>query len=631
MMKTITDKARKMARRLNPLYLLTLLPFFSACYEYDESDRVDNQQTVPLTFYLQTAGQQSSTRGYEGEVGNITNEGTIHSVKVWLFDQELSLLVAYTEAFANNGTDGINSNNDVKKVTLDIPNYIITQKRKVDLYVVANGESIGFTLGSTATVAQLEAAKVNNAFAPASAMRSVPTTGLPFSYVEKDWKILNEDESALTTSLPVVRLTRAVSKVRFAFARTTALPGVEIVGIQLNENQIASEQFVLPKWDQENFTAPYNGDKLPNITANTYYGTQLSYGQISETYTGPNALYTTDKIAEFDEPDSKTFANYTFTTNDNTKKAREYDDFITNSVTSVNENDYLTYLYESDKALSGYIYYRFNRLNSDGTVREYGNVLKKEFTMTAAGDFARNHEWIVYAYFMGNKLEVKPIVQKWYWDSEAVDHTEWQSLGSIDISIFGDNGRQSYKVYNPTPIPDQEYPRDINWNNAYVGIYHGVELDDDNEEGGINGQPLYSPMIHLKTCYEQDLTLYLTNSTDFGFITVTIDETTGHHTYSPNMKTNPTATLPSTVTIPKATTAAKTDTYFFVVPRKMKDSDPAPANRMTKLYLLDEDNMKQPINPSFMPGPNNIEIWYYYVETLDAFNGLTDYVLKINY
>jgi len=629
----LVNKAVRKTKAMLPWSLLTLVPFMmGSCSEYEGDP--ESYQTVPLTFYLQATGEQTTTRAYEGGVANLDGEGTIHSLQIWLFDStDKNVLVAYTSTYADDGTDGLKSNNDLKKVTLDIPKYIITQKRNVDLYAIANAESAGLSLPQTATVDALDGALMSGDYFKPTYVgttmdftTSIPATGLPYAYVEKNWNILNEAQTDLRTDLETVRMTRAVSKIRFAFARSNDMEGVEVTGIQIDGNMIPNSQKLFPvdkATSAASYEGDYWGDLLPNITtADGYFESAMVWGSSSTTSTTIAPLLTTAQLAKFEHPENMTWENYTFTSTDAKERAQEYDNFITSQVTSVNTKDYRTYLRESDKAVTGRIYYRFNQLNTDGSVKAYGTPLVKEFTLAAAGDFVRNHSAIVYCYFKEYRLEVKPIVQKWDW--EADNQLDFASKGPIEIGIFGDAGNQSYKVYNPTPLSG-EYPANINWNNAYVGIYYGIMEDQDEEQ--LIGQPLYSPMLHLRTTFSDDLTLYSSNP-DFGFVTVTIDEH-GHRTYNPTHRNGDNTPLTS-VTIPKSTDGETiTNTYFFVVPKTQLADIADPNNmvdyRATRLYLLDENNYKQPINPSFMPGPNNVEIWFYYMNSLAAYHDLHDY------
>jgi hypothetical protein len=70
------------------------------------------------------------------------------------------------------------------------------------------------------------------------------------------------------------------------------------------------------------------------------------------------------------------------------------------------------YLRESDKQLAGTITYTI-----DG-----GDEQTVNFAMQQAGDFSRNHTWIVYAYYAGNgNLQVQSLYVK-EWSTKEMNH-----------------------------------------------------------------------------------------------------------------------------------------------------------------------------------------------------------------
>ena len=70
------------------------------------------------------------------------------------------------------------------------------------------------------------------------------------------------------------------------------------------------------------------------------------------------------------------------------------------------------YLRESDKQLAGKITYTI-----DG-----GEPQTADFAMQQAGDFKRNHTWIVYAYYAGaGKLQVQSLYVK-EWSTKELNH-----------------------------------------------------------------------------------------------------------------------------------------------------------------------------------------------------------------
>jgi hypothetical protein len=108
-------------------------------------------------------------------------------------------------------------------------------------------------------------------------------------------------------------------------------------------------------------------------------------------------------------------AGYAYTS----ETGQAYENKMNEGITANDLSDFGTfYLRESDIKLEGIISYTL------GTAPNATNK-SKTFTMGAAGDFTRNHTWIVYGYFLGSgdlKLNV-------------VDVKEWTS-GSEDPKVY---------------------------------------------------------------------------------------------------------------------------------------------------------------------------------------------------
>ena len=398
----MTNKARKAVKRLTPLFLLPLLPLFNACYEYDENDRQESRETVSLTFYLQSTGQQA-TRGYEGIVSAEGNEDTFYDVRVWLFDcsdASNPLLLDYQQV-----TD------DSKKVTMSVPKYIITNDIPVDVYAIANAGSVDLTgLGASTNITGLQAATLGGTnFTPTTLTTAVPATGLPFSCIVHNLKLANTDKTDIRTDLEVIKMTRAVSKIRFAFAKVNGNTAAEVVGIKLNGGVIAQNELILPKDPATNpndYTEGYWGDRQVNLEGNTYFTDDLVLGSTdgTATYLANSAI----NVPQNDvDPSGLAWENNTSLT------AQEYENLLVNNATNR-----VVYFRESDKKLSGTIYYR---------LQAGGEIFNLPFEMDSESlvqDFARNHEWIVYGYFKGNRLVLRATVIPWYYWLAETDYKE---------------------------------------------------------------------------------------------------------------------------------------------------------------------------------------------------------------
>ena len=513
----------------------------------------------PLTIYLQTPGEQF-TRAYLDDVNYVSGEETLHSLKVWLFDSTNGQLLD----FQSPKTVGTS-------VTMSLPQYIVNQDRPVDVYVIGNAESAGLTdLTNAMTRDQLEALMLTGtAFTPAAKTQAVPETGLPYSQIKKDWQVT--ENKAVKTNLETINLTRAVSKVRFAFARQKFLGGVEVTGIKINGGVIAEEEKLFPKQTDENYASPFFGDKVSNITANKYLTADLLYGSATEgTDNTVTAIITDTNIPELDEPEKSVYAEAG-------KSAQEYDTYIDTEIGS----QYLTYLRESDKQLTGSIYYR---------TKADGEILRADFTMDAADDFVRNHSWIVYAYFSGGKLYIKPTVADWN-DADPLSYTIDMST---NMRLF-DSWLYRYDT-------DGDYDDYTKWATSHIAVSSGrVETPVAPET--VAGRPLRSPQIQLVTSGSGTFDLTVDNS-DFEIVRANKNATGVVTSYEAS-------------TNGKLTIAAGHDvyTYFYIVPKE----GTTPANPVAKVSLIYNDPVLGPQKVTFnynaLPGysDDSSEIWAYYV------------------
>ena len=140
----------------------------------------------------------------------------------------------------------------------------------------------------------------------------------------------------------------------FCFANTTGAPKLTIKDIKLNAGMIPNIEYLIQQI------------RMPETDWNVE--TPLW-----------TATQTEDIVEKVDDPTIYIYGG---------QEAQVYEDLIDQSeLTKIGP----FYLRESDKQLTGTITYQF-----EGKDEKTGN-----FQMYAAGDFRRNHTWIVYAYHVG--------------------------------------------------------------------------------------------------------------------------------------------------------------------------------------------------------------------------------------
>ena len=366
--------------------ILTVL--CAACSSGDEGEEVSHKQ-VKLAIYVyapeQAAAKKNAapTRANVGEVDDITTEGTIKSLQIWIYESESGNYVGYFN------TEDVVALNNGQGTTYQLPvsDEFAAAKPNVNVYVMANVTHDNCGVGSldknTTRSALLEGAKIADGyFGLEQNTRSVPTDGLPFAGKLTAQPVVGDAPTlriGTLSAVSTVQLTRAVSKMRFVFAKTTGQPVVKITSIKMNAAMIPYEEYL--------FKTPVS------MTYNTEAEELLS-----------TAI---DDIAETDDPTKYLYLG---------QEAQEYEDLI-NAAANKQPKAEVTvegpvYLRESDKKLAGTITYTI-----DG-----GAEQTVDFTMQQAGDFSRNHTWIVYAYYAGTgKLQVESLYVK-DWSTKEVNH-----------------------------------------------------------------------------------------------------------------------------------------------------------------------------------------------------------------
>ena len=374
-----------------------MLLMTGACSSSDEEGQESgaDKKPVMLAIYVyapeQAAAAQkkaAQTRGDVGEVDAINDEGTIKSLQLWIYESDESTFPGKYVGYLS--TEDVASLNTGEGTTYQIPvsDDFASRKPSVDVYVQANVKAANCGVGTlneeTTRANLLTGAKITGHFGLGNLQTSVPTDGLPMAGYLTTQPVVG-DAPALRVgdlnAVSTVPLTRAVSKLRFVFAKTTGQPTVRITSIKMNENMIPDVEYLFKK-----------PDSAPTITYNTEAGELLS---------SP-----IDDINQTADPTDYIYFN---------QDAQEYENLINTAASK--ETPEVTvrgpiYLRESDKQLAGTITYTI----AGGEPQSVG------FQMQQAGDFLRNHTWIVYAYYAGSgKLQVQTVYVK-DWSTKEISH-----------------------------------------------------------------------------------------------------------------------------------------------------------------------------------------------------------------
>ena len=364
-----------------------LMVLLTACSSSEDGgDGVAKQPT--LTIYVYSPERPAVPnrhaplrRAETGNVETVGDESTIHSLQIWVYESENKALVGYLD------TEDVTTLNMGEGATYQLPvsDDFAKNKPDVDVYVMANvtNANCGVETDKDTERDELmtEAKIVKSKFGLSPLTTEVPTDGLPMAGKLTTQPVVG-DAPALRVgdlnAVSTVPLTRAVSKLRFVFAKTTGQPKVSITSITMNAGMIPDEEYL--------FTTPQS------MTYNANAGELL--------------LTDIDDIAETADPTDYIYFN---------QDAQEYENLINTAASK--ETPEVTvrgpiYLRESDKQLAGTITYTI----AGGEPQSVG------FQMQQAGDFLRNHTWIVYAYYAGSgKLQVQTVYVK-DWSTKEISH-----------------------------------------------------------------------------------------------------------------------------------------------------------------------------------------------------------------
>ena len=369
-----------------------------------DSESTETKQPAVINVYVYAPEKPMITRSDVGEVTPIDNtvsgESEITSLHIWVFnhDSDSHELIAYYKP------ESVTNLNNGKGETYQLSaSDAFTQaetKPKVDVYVVANVTASGIPFGKSTPRATLEDYLIEgDHFGLNTLTEKVPETGLPMSGVLRRATVTG---SAPVYKIPTVTLTRAVSKIRFVFSREKAETGAEnipvkITSIKLDASMIPTQEYLFLE----------TGDDAPTYHVGSY-GTDET-NPAKEFLNSP----LTD-IAQNADPMA-----YSYQAG---QDAQEYENLINSGLTKIPAPELTQvgpfYLRESGKKLTGKITFQ----KDDNTSEE--KVIP--FEMHHAGDFSRNHTWIVYAYYsVSGLVAVTVVVKDWNDVASSRDVYNW--------------------------------------------------------------------------------------------------------------------------------------------------------------------------------------------------------------
>ena len=394
----------------------------------------------PIRVYMPYGRPQTKSPADQRLVDGTSRETTIYNLQIWAFEH----CVAGDQAADGQGAlaycmiDDVNlgsgwrnkeqvpsgryahwDSDNILRVMMLLPKTVASmpaERMKFDFYILANAGSIGVDDFSTVTRGDLRELVFGRSgqddwFGP-TALTSEPAQGLglpitgfynqdaegdpngvDLSFLHQN---LDEDEPAIDTlKLPVIQVTRAVSKIRFLFSRQTGMNEVSIDSIRIADyassnpapnGLIPRSTFVFPR-ETGDFAVPegVNYDSVV-LAAASDEDPLLAAGDIAVS-DNPEALRKTDN-----------------------QTSQEYDDFVQLQLHPIfpgvesTMTQRLIYLRESDKPLKGRIYY---------SIEGKSYVLPFSMEGLVSTNFHRNHSWTVYAYFSERAIHFKASCEPW--------------------------------------------------------------------------------------------------------------------------------------------------------------------------------------------------------------------------
>ena len=401
------------------MFLLMAMLLMACGGSEEENSSIPEDEDCYLDIYVYAPDRPIVTRGDVGEIEiRAKEESEVHTLQIWVFKSSNGDLVGYLnaggddEAYDVTGAKipdpSILNETGQQIYRMKVSKTFADNPEAVDVYVVANAASCGLTFSENTKRSELDEAVISSDYFGTSSLVSVvPENGLPMSTVVKNEPIFGSFPAlriGTETQMTTLRLTRAVSKLRFILCRITETDKTakkleSIDKITLNGNQIPTQSYLIPRESYDY----------------TYDHPAINYQGIPEK----------SKIPDVTDPTVFVYE---------TQKAQDYEDLINENLiidpAGVNETGVdekllelgLTYFRESDKRLAGEIKYKYSQ---SGVQQDQATAT---FTMANPGDFLRNHSWIIYVYYMDSKIYVLSVT--------TIGMKKWTDDGRSETTIF---------------------------------------------------------------------------------------------------------------------------------------------------------------------------------------------------
>ena len=370
---------------------------------------------IMVSLYIPSA---TLTRAETGTVSPLQDELKVTSLQIWVFlSNDEGTQVSYKSFSTDLDQSGVSNSAIIRfglPLTMEMFNLLTdpNSPKKVDVANAASG--VSSLPGENTTRNELDQLVVSGFGGSSSLTMSVPEVGLPMSGVLKEADVTG---GYPVLNIPTLKLTRAVSKIRFVFCQQ-GLPATETTPAVIANKECRIIGITFDGTNQGNDCQIASTERL--FTTQSFdLGDQPGYTPLDASIGGdPSApLIPNSKLSIVLDPEELAFRS----AGNETEMAEHYESRLDAAIASESQVGPI-YLRETDKTISGTILYSTSSGNEVHTAH---------FSMLSGDVFSRNHTWIVYACFVEEtmKLELKVVVLPWEWQSYAVDYT----TGSVNV------------------------------------------------------------------------------------------------------------------------------------------------------------------------------------------------------
>lgn len=457
---------RTIIHSIHLLAAFLLMVTMSGCVEPISPDQpvAQGARTLTLQIALPSATSLLTKAGTDpSTIVGPNDERKVTSLQIWAFKHGAAgtdKAVAYYLLDQSNRPESEQLINPIQ-VSMTLPDAVMDMvsldndgnpnPMLLDFYVLANGASIGFTgnIDSDLSIVRDVVIKgdENSGFGAAK-VQSVPAVGLPMSVSQESFDVsfllfsLTSDqisyikgEAALNHNLPaekptiftdaqwnylktklfsdgkwdyskvcvVLDLTRAVSKIRFVFAKATSMKDTPTTINEIELVGASSEDYVLPKSTYLFPKKNENGDIIIKPDGTTYEAFSWANVLTNDNFTG-KTVDTPLRLRKDSTIESEIESGGT-KMKPSEMTLEQYSTFLTTEITAGHALEKILYLRESDKTgINVKIDYTIGTGDTAATANAY---------IPLNTSFTRNTWWTVYTYFMSYELGFEVTVSPW--------------------------------------------------------------------------------------------------------------------------------------------------------------------------------------------------------------------------